>query len=85
MSKNGVGKIQNIGQDVSTGGTVVCCVGTSAEIADAKFSLRIPEGEYAFYSVEIAKKLRGKTVLFNYLSLSDIRVPRSITFKAVLE
>lgn len=85
MSKNGVGKIQNIGQDVSTGGTVVYCVGTSAEIADAKFSLRIPEGEYAFYSVEIAKKLRGKTVLFSYLSLSDIRVPRSITFKAVVE
>lgn len=85
MSKSGVGKIQNIGQDISSGQTVVYCVGTSAEIADAKFSLRIPEGEYAFYSVDIAKKLRGKTVLFSYLSLSDIRIPRSITFKAVLE
>lgn len=85
MSKTGQGRIQNIGQDIATGQTVVYCVGTSAEIADAKFSLRIPEGEYAFYSVEIAKKLRGKTVLFSYLSLSDIRVPRSITFKAVLE
>lgn len=85
MSKAGQGRIQNIGQDISSGQTVVYCVGTSAEIADAKFSLRIPEGEYAFYSVEIAKKLRGKTVLFSYLSLSDIRVPRSITFKAVLE
>lgn len=85
MSKTGQGRIQNIGQDIATGQTVVYCVGTSAEIADAKFSLRIPEGAYAFYSLEIAKKLRGKTVLFNYLSLSDIRVPRSITFKAVLE
>ena len=85
MSKSGVGKIQNIGQDLATGSTVVYCVGTSAEIADAKFSLRIPEGEYAFYSVEIAKKLRGKTVLFNYLSISDTRTPRSITFKAVLQ
>lgn len=85
MSKNGVGKIQQVGQDISSGNTVVYCVGTSAEIADSKFSLRIPEGEYAFYSVDIAKKLRGKTVLFSYLSLSDIRVPRSITFKAVLE
>ena len=85
MSKNGVGKIQQTGQDISSGNTVVYCVGTSAEIADSRFSLRIPEGEYAFYSVEIAKKLRGKTVLFSYLSLSDIRVPRSITFKAVLQ
>ena len=85
MSKNGVGKIQQVGQDISSGNTVVYCVGASAEIADSKFSLRIPEGEYAFYSVDIAKKLRGKTVLFSYLSLSDIRVPRSITFKAVLE
>ena len=85
MSKNGVGKIQQVGQDISSGNTVVYCVGTSAEIADSKFSLRIPEGEYAFYSVDIAKKLRGKTILFSYLSLSDIRVPRSITFKAVLE
>ena len=85
MSKNGVGKIQQVGQDIASGNTVVYCVGTSAEIADSRFSLRISEGEYAFYSVEIAKKLRGKTVLFSYLSLSDIRVPRSITFKAVLE
>lgn len=85
MSKSGVGKIQNIGQEISTGHTIVYCVGTSAEIADAKFSLRIPEGEYAFYSVEIAKKLRGKTVLFSYLSMNDMRIPRSITFKAVLE
>ena len=85
MSKNGVGKIQQVGQDISSGNTVVYCVGTSAEIADSKFSLRIPDGPYAFYSVDIAKKLRGKTVLFSYLSLSDIRVPRSITFKAVLE
>ena len=85
MSKNGSGRVANVGQDIATGQTVVYCVGTSAEIADAKFSLRIPEGEYAFYSVDIAKKLRGKTVLFSYLSLSDIRVPRSITFKAVLE
>ena len=85
MSKSGVGKIQNVGQDIATGSTVVCCVGTSAEIADSKFSLRIPDGPYAFYSVDIAKKLRGKTVLFSYLSLSDIHVPRSITFKAVLE
>ena len=85
MSKTGQGRIQNIGQDISSGQTVVYCVGTSAEIADAKFSLRIPEGEYAFYSLEIAKKLRGKTVLFSYLSTSDMRIPRSITFKAVLE
>ena len=85
MSKSGSGRVANVGQDISTGQTVVYCVGTSAEIADAKFSLRIPEGEYAFYSVEIAKKLRGKTVLFNYLSISDTRTPRSITFKAVLE
>ena len=85
MSKSGVGKIQNIGQDISSGQTVVYCVGTSAEIADAKFSLRIPEGEYALYSVDIAKKLRGKTVLFSYLSMNDMRIPRSITFKAVLE
>ena len=85
MSKSGVGKIQNVGQDIATGSTVVYCVCTSAEIADSKFSLRIPDGPYAFYSVDIAKKLRGKTVLFSYLSLSDIRVPRSITFKAVLE
>ena len=85
MSKNGSAKIENVGQDISSGQTVIYCRGQSAEIADAKFSLRIPEGEYAFYSVEIAKKLRGKTVLFNYLSLSDIRVPRSITFKAVIE
>ena len=85
MSKNGSAKIENIGQDISSGQTVIYCRGQSPEIADAKFSLRIPEGEYAFYSVEIAKKLRGKTVLFSYLSLSDIRVPRSITFKAVLQ
>ena len=85
MSKNGVGKIQQVGQDISSGNTVVYCVGTSAEIADSRFSLRIPEGEYAFYSIEIAKKLRGKTVLFNYLSISDTRTPRSITFKAVLQ
>ena len=85
MSKSGSGRVANVGQDISTGQTVVYCVGTSAEIADAKFSLRIPEGEYAFYSVEIAKKLRGKTVLFNYLSISDTRTPRSITFKAVVE
>ena len=85
MSKNGSAKVENVGQDISSGQTVIYCRGQSAEIADAKFSLRIPEGEYAFYSVEIAKKLRGKTVLFNYLSLSDIRVPRSITFKAVIE
>lgn len=85
MSNNGQAKIQNVGQDIATGSTVVYCVGTSAEIADSKFSLRIPDGPYAFYSVDIAKKLRGKTVLFSYLSLSDIRVPRSITFKAVLE
>ena len=85
MSKTGQGRIQNVGQDIATGQTVVYCVGTSAEIADARFSLRIPEGEYAFCSVEIAKKLRGKTVLFNYLSISDTRTPRSITFKAVLQ
>lgn len=85
MSKSGVGKIQNIGQDLATGSTVVYCVGTSAEIADSKFSLRIPDGPYAFYSVDIAKKLRGKTVLFSYLSMNDMRIPRSITFKAVLE
>ena len=85
MSKNGVGKIQQVGQDISTGSTVVYCVGTSAEIADSKFSLRIPDGTYAFYSVDIAKKLRGKTILFSYLSLSDTRTPRSITFKAVVE
>ena len=85
MSKSGVGKIQNIGQDIATGQTVVYCVGTSAEIADAKFSLRIPDGPYAFYSVDIAKKLRGKTVIFSYLSMNDMRIPRSITFKAVLE
>ena len=85
MSKSGVGKIQNIGQDLATGSTVVYCVGTSAEIADSKFSLRIPDGPYAFYSVDIAKKLRGKTVLFNYLSISDTRTPRSITFKSVVE
>lgn len=82
---NGQGRIMNVGQDTITGKTVVYCVCTSAEIADAKFSLRIPEGEYAFYSVEIAKKLRGKTVLFSYLSMNDMRIPRSITFKAVLE
>lgn len=85
MSKNGVGKIQQVGQDISSGNTVVYCLGTSAEIADSKFSLRIPEGEYASYSVEIAKKLRGKTVLFSYLSMNDMRIPRSITFKAVVE
>ena len=85
MSKSGVGKIQNIGQDLATGSTVVYCVGTSAEIADSKFSLRIPDGPYAFYSVDIAKNLRGKTVLFSYLSMNDMRIPRSITFKAVLE
>lgn len=82
---NGQARIMNVGQDTITGQTVIYCVGTSAEIADSRFSFRIPDGEYAFYSVEIAKKLRGKTVLFSYLSLSDIRVPRSITFKAVLE
>ena len=32
MSKNGVGKIQQVGQDISTGSTVVYCVGTSAEM-----------------------------------------------------
>lgn len=85
MSKSGVAKIQNVGQDLVTGQTVIYCTGTSAEIADAKFSMRIPDGKYAYYSVEIAKSLRGKTVQFAYLSLSDIRVPRSITFKTVLE
>lgn len=85
MSKTGQGRIQNVGQDLATGQSVVYCVGTSAEIADSRFSLRIPEGEYAFYSVDIAKRLKGKTVIFSYLSLSDTRTPRSITFKAVLE
>lgn len=41
MNKNGVGKIQQVGQDISSGNTVVYCVGTSAEIADSRFSLRI--------------------------------------------
>ena len=85
MSKSAVGRIENVGHDLASGQTVIYCVGTSAEIAGAKFSMRIPEGKYAYYNVEIAKSLRGKTVLFSYLSLSDIRVPRSITFKAVLE
>ena len=85
MSKNGSAKIENIGQDISSGQTVIYCRGMSSEIADAKFSMRIPDGPYAFYSVDIAKKLRGKTVLFSYLSMNDLRIPRSITFKAVLE
>ena len=82
---NGQARVQNIGQDASTGNTVIYCVGTSAEIADAKFSMRITSGEYAFYSTDVAKRLKGKSVLFDYLSTSDMRVPRSITFKAVLE
>lgn len=85
MSKTATGRIENVGQDLASGQTVVYCIGTSAEIAGAKFSMRIPEGKYAYYSVEIAKSLRGKAVVFEYLSMSDIRVPRSITFKAVLE
>ena len=85
MSKNGVGKIQQVGQDIASGNTVVYCVGTSAEIADSRFSLRISEGEYAFYSVDVAKRLKGKSVLFSYLSVNEVRAPRSITFKAVLQ
>lgn len=85
MSKSAVGRIENVGHDLGSGQTVVYCIGTSAEIAGAKFSMRIPEGKYAYYNVEIAKSLRGKAVVFEFLSLSDIRVPRSITFKAVLE
>ena len=85
MGKNGVGKVQQIGQDLVTGQAVVYCVGTSPEIADSKFSVKITEGEYMFYSVEVAKNLKGKTVLFNYTSMSDTRVPRGITFKSVLE
>lgn len=85
MSKNGLARIENVGHDISTGKVVIYCIGTSAEIAGAKFSMRIPEGKYAYYNVEIAKSLRGKAVVFEFLSLSDIRVPRSITFKAVLE
>lgn len=85
MSKNGLGRIENVGQDMGSGNTVIYCVGQSAEIAGTKFSMRIPEGKYAYYNVEIAKSLRGKAVVFEFLSLSDIRVPRSITFKAVLE
>lgn len=85
MSKNGVGKIQQIGQDLVTGQSVVYCVGTSVEIADSKFSVKITEGEYMFYSVEVAKNLKGKTVLFNYINTDDTRTPKSITFKGVLE
>lgn len=44
MSKNGVGKIQQVGQDIASGNTVVYCVGTSAEIAGSKFSLRVHGG-----------------------------------------
>lgn len=82
---NGQGRIMNVGQDTITGQTVVYCVGTSAEIADSKFSLHIPEGEYAYYSVDVAKRLKGKSVLFAYLSVNEVRAPRSITFKAVLQ
>lgn len=85
MSKSATGRIENVGQDLASGQTVIYCIGTSAEIAGAKFSMRIPEGKYAYYNVEIARSLRGKAVVFEFLSLSDIRVPRSITFKAVLE
>ena len=85
MSKNGVAKIQNVGQDMATGNTVIYCVGQSSEIADSKFSLRIPDGEYAYYSVDVAKRLKGKSVLFSYLSVNEVRAPRSITFKAVLQ
>lgn len=84
MSKAGSGKVENTGYD-NSGMTVIYVHGTSQEIADTHFSIRIPSGEYAFYSVDIAKRLKGKTVLFNYLSLSDQRIPRSITFKAVVE
>ena len=82
---NGQGRIMNVGQDTITGQTVVYCVGTSAEIANSKFSLRIPDGEYAYYSVDVAKRLKGKSVLFSYLSVNEVRAPRSITFKAVLQ
>lgn len=85
MSKSAVGRIENVGHDLASGQTVVYCIGTSAEIAGAKFSMRIPEGKYAYYNVEIAKSLRGKAVVFEYLSMNDMRIPRSITFKAVLE
>lgn len=84
MSKAGSGRVENTGHD-SSGMTVIYVHGTSQEIADTRFSIRIPSGEYAFYSVDVAKQLKGKTVLFNYLSLSDTRTPRRITFKAVVE
>ena len=85
MSKSAVGRIENVGHDLASGQTVIYCTGTSAEIAGAKFSMRIPEGKYAYYNVEIAKGLRGKVVVFEYLSMNDMRIPRSITFKTVLE
>lgn len=85
MSKSATGRIENVGHDLASGQTVVYCIGTSAEIAGAKFSMRIPEGKYAYYNVEIAKSLRGKAVVFEYLSMNDMRIPRSITFKSVLE
>ena len=84
MSKAGSGRVENTGYD-NSGMTVIYVHGTSQEIADTRFSIRISSGEYAFYSVDVAKQLKGKTVLFNYLSLSDTRTPHRITFKAVVE
>lgn len=85
MSKNGIGRIQNCGKDLVSGQTIIYCVGQNSEIADSKFSVKITEGEYMFYSVEVARNLKGKTVLFNYTAMSDTRIPRGITFKSVLE
>ena len=84
MSKNGNGRITNVGQDAS-GQTVIYVQGTSSEIADTKFSMKIPDGPYASYNLEVAKKLKGMQVIFTYLSTNDVRVPRSITFKSVVE
>lgn len=82
---NGLGKIINVGQDVLSGNTIVYCIGQSAEIADSRFSLRIPDGEYAYYSTDVAKRLKGKTVVFKYDGVNDLRIPLNIVFESVVE
>lgn len=87
MSKQGKAVVENVGQDVNSGQTVVFCVGISSEIADSRFAIRIPESEtqYTFYSTDVAKRLKGKTVVFQYDGVNDLRIPLNIVFESVVE
>lgn len=80
--KQGKAVIENIGKSVSET-TVLYVQGTSSEIADTRFTIRLTEGKHLYYTTDLIGKLKGKTVNFTYLSTNDVRVPRGIVFKSI--